>query len=162
MGAIDLLRATFPGGSITGAPKIRSMEIIDKLEAARRGPYCGSIGWLGADGALDANIAIRTIVATPETLVAHAGGGIVYDSDPTEEYQEMMVKAGPLLVGDDRTQRQSRLIGVPSNSAAPPSAGGTLAREPVGTETGRNDRTQTQVERAGVAQAESTHAGPPE
>ena len=122
-GAIDLLRATFPGGSITGAPKIRSMEIIDKLEAARRGPYCGSIAWLGADGALDANIVIRTMVATPETLVAQAGGGIVYDSDPTAEYWEMMVKVGSLLVGDDRTQRQSRLNGAPWNSAAPPSAG---------------------------------------
>ncbi len=96
--AIDLLRVTFPGGSITGAPKIRAMEIIDSLEVARRGPYCGSIAWIGTDGALDSNIVIRTLVVTPEQLVAQAGGGIVYDSDPGSEYEEMMLKVSPLLL----------------------------------------------------------------
>jgi para-aminobenzoate synthetase component 1 len=95
--AVDLLRATFPGGSVTGAPKIRAMQIIDELEAARRGPYCGSIGWFGFDGAMDTNIVIRTVVVTPERLAAQAGGGIVADSDPEAEYQEMLVKIGPLL-----------------------------------------------------------------
>ncbi len=103
LGAIDLLRATFPGGSVTGAPKIRAMEIIDELEASRRGPYCGSIAWLGFDGAMDSSIVIRTIVATDALLVAQAGGGIVADSDPAAEYEEMRLKLRPLLHGvDDR------------------------------------------------------------
>jgi para-aminobenzoate synthetase component 1 len=97
LGAVDLLRATFPGGSITGAPKIRAMEIITELERTARGPYCGAIAWLGFDGAMDSNIAIRTVVITPEVIAVQAGGGIVADSDPGEEFEEMMVKAGPLL-----------------------------------------------------------------
>jgi para-aminobenzoate synthetase component 1 len=95
--AVDLLRAAFPGGSVTGAPKIRAMEIIDELEAARRGPYCGAIGWLGFDGAMDTSIVIRTVVITPEKLVAQAGGGIVADSEPGAEYDEMLAKILPLL-----------------------------------------------------------------
>ncbi len=97
LGAIDLLRATFPGGSVTGAPKIRAMEIIDELEASRRGPYCGSIAWLGYDGAMDSSIVIRTVVATDSVLVAQAGGGIVADSDPAAEYEEMRLKLEPVL-----------------------------------------------------------------
>ena len=97
LGAVDLLRATFPGGSVTGAPKIRAMEIIDELEASRRGPYCGSIAWLGFDGAMDSSIVIRTVVATDTMLVAQAGGGIVADSDPAAEYEEMRLKLRPLL-----------------------------------------------------------------
>ncbi|HVJ54577.1 MAG TPA: aminodeoxychorismate synthase component I [Aliidongia sp.] len=96
-GPIDLLRATFPGGSITGAPKIRAMQLIDELEVARRGPYCGSILWLGFDGALDSSIAIRTLTITRDEIVAQAGGGIVADSDPMAEHEEMMVKIRPLL-----------------------------------------------------------------
>jgi para-aminobenzoate synthetase component 1 len=95
--AVDLLRATFPGGSITGAPKIRAMEIIDELEASRRGPYCGSIVWLGHDGAMDSSILIRTLVITPELIAAQAGGGIVAESDPREEWEEVMTKIRPLL-----------------------------------------------------------------
>jgi para-aminobenzoate synthetase component 1 len=94
---IDLLRATFPGGSITGAPKLRAMELIDAIEAARRGPYCGSIAWFGFDGAMDSSIVIRTLTVTPELVVAQAGGGIVADSDPAAEYEEMLVKIRPLL-----------------------------------------------------------------
>ncbi len=97
LGAVDLLRAAFPGGSVTGAPKIRAMEIIDALEASRRGPYCGCIAWLGFDGAMDSSIVIRTVVATGTTLAAQAGGGIVADSDPAGEYEEMRLKLRPLL-----------------------------------------------------------------
>jgi para-aminobenzoate synthetase component 1 len=97
LGPVDLLRATFPGGSITGAPKIRAMEIIAELEAAPRGPYCGAIAWIGFDGSMDSSIAIRTLTVTPDTIAVHAGGGIVADSDPAAEFEEMMVKARPLL-----------------------------------------------------------------
>ena len=97
LGPVDLLRATFPAGSITGAPKIRAIEIIDEIEVARRGPYCGTIAWIGFDGAMDSSVVIRTLVITPETVVAQAGGGIVADSDPAAEYEEMMVKVRPLL-----------------------------------------------------------------
>ena len=96
-GPIDLLRATFPGGSITGAPKRRAMQLIDEIECARRGPYCGTIFWCGFDGALDSSIAIRTLTITRDEVIAQAGGGIVADSDPAEEYEEMMVKIRPLL-----------------------------------------------------------------
>ncbi|KAA0687763.1 aminodeoxychorismate synthase component I [Azospirillum brasilense] len=92
LGAVDLLRAALPGGSITGAPKIRAMQIIDELEVARRGAYCGSVAWLGFDGAMDSSIVIRTLSITPDTVIAQAGGGIVADSDPADEHEEMMVK----------------------------------------------------------------------
>ena len=89
----DLLRATFPGGSITGAPKIRAMQIIDELEPVRRGPYCGAIGWLGAGGAFQLAIAIRVAVLTAAELRLHVGGGIVADSDPAAELAETEDKA---------------------------------------------------------------------
>ncbi len=95
--AADLMRATFPGGSITGAPKIRAMEIIHEIEGVPRGPYCGSIFWLGLDGAMDSSITIRTATITPDNVIIQAGGGIVADSDPAAEYEEVMVKVGPLL-----------------------------------------------------------------
>lgn len=91
--AIDLLRACFPGGSITGAPKVRAMEIIEELEPLRRGPYCGAIGYVGFDGAMDTNIAIRTLVYDGQSVSFNAGGGIVADSDPAAEYEETLVKA---------------------------------------------------------------------
>ena len=94
---VDLLRAAFPGGSITGAPKIRAMEIIAELEPARRGPYCGSIAWFGFDGGMGSSIVIRTLVIDGRTVVAQAGGGIVADSDPAREYEESLDKARPLL-----------------------------------------------------------------
>ncbi|WP_207485045.1 aminodeoxychorismate synthase component I [Arenibaculum pallidiluteum] len=97
LGPVDLLRASFPGGSITGAPKIRAMEIIDELEASRRGPYCGSVLWIGRDGAMDSSIVIRTLVLTAGTVTAQAGGGIVADSDPGAEWEEMLTKLRPLL-----------------------------------------------------------------
>jgi para-aminobenzoate synthetase component 1 len=95
--AVDLLRATFPGGSITGAPKIRAMEIIAELEPTARGPYCGAIGWLGADGWMDTSITIRTYAIKDGRVAFQAGGGIVADSDPAAEYDETLAKAKALL-----------------------------------------------------------------
>jgi len=89
----DVLRATFPGGSITGAPKIRAVEIIDELEPTRRGPYTGAIGYWDASGACDFNIAIRTIVVEAGAASFHVGGGIVADSTPEGEYEETLIKA---------------------------------------------------------------------
>lgn len=94
---IDCLRACFPGGSITGAPKIRAMEIIDELEPNQRGVYTGSIGYIGFNGETDLNIVIRTMVMTGEKIYFHAGGGIVADSDPAIEYEETLHKAKALI-----------------------------------------------------------------
>jgi len=93
---LDLIRATFPGGSITGCPKIRSQEIIDELEPTVRSVYTGSIGYLCLDGSLDLNIAIRTLILKDNVLTFQAGGGIVYDSDPEAEYQETLHKAASI------------------------------------------------------------------
>ncbi len=95
--AVALLRASFPAGSVTGAPKIRAMEIIDALEAGARGPYCGAIVWLGFDGAMDSSVVIRTLLVTGREVIAQAGGGIVADSVPEAEYREMLAKVSPLL-----------------------------------------------------------------
>ncbi len=97
VGAAGLLRACFPGGSITGAPKIRAMEIIDELEALARGVYTGCIGIVGADGNCEWNIAIRTIACDGNRALVQAGGGIVADSDPQAEYVETLDKARALL-----------------------------------------------------------------
>lgn len=93
----DLLRATFPGGSVTGAPKIRSMEIITELESVARGPYCGSLGWLGDNCQMDTNILIRTFIAKGGWVEFAVGGGIVADSKPSLEYEETLHKAEGLL-----------------------------------------------------------------
>ena len=95
--SIDLLRSCFPGGSITGAPKIRSMEIIEELEPHRRGLYCGSIGYIGANGDLETNIAIRTIVIKDGIARFSAGGGLVIDSLVEDEYQELNHKVSMLM-----------------------------------------------------------------
>lgn len=94
---VDLLRACFPGGSITGAPKIRAMEIIAELEPDRRGLYCGSIGYISFDGQMDSNITIRTLVYNQGEIRCWAGGGIVHDSEVSAEYQETFDKASALL-----------------------------------------------------------------
>ncbi len=90
---LNLLRACFPGGSITGAPKIRSMEIIEELEDTRRGPYCGSMAYIGFDGNMDSNILIRTLVYNGNKVSLQAGGGITADSNPDAEYEETLTKA---------------------------------------------------------------------
>ena len=95
--AIDLLRGAFPGGSITGAPKLRAMQIIEELEPHRRGVYCGAIGYIGYDGNMDTNIAIRTLVHARGTVRFWAGGGIVADSQCDAEYQETFDKAAAML-----------------------------------------------------------------
>lgn len=95
--ATDLLQGCFPGGSITGAPKLRAMEIIEELEPCRRGIYCGSIGYLGFDGNMDSNIAIRTLLHKNGKLSLSAGGGIVADSDPETEYAETFHKVDAIL-----------------------------------------------------------------
>ncbi len=95
--AFDLLAASFPGGSITGAPKIRAMEILETLEPVRRGPYTGALGWIGPDGAMQTSILIRTFVADGRSLTLHVGGGITWHSDPAAEWDETVAKArGPL------------------------------------------------------------------
>lgn len=94
--ALDLLRAAFPGGSITGAPKRRAMEIIDELEPVRRGVYCGSIGYIGHDGGMDSNIVIRTLVSSGGSIRYWAGGGLVADSNAAAEYRECQDKGAPL------------------------------------------------------------------
>jgi len=95
---IDLLKATFPGGSITGAPKVRSMEIIDELEPTRRSVYTGNIGYIGFNGDLDLNIAIRTFIVKDGRAYFQVGGAVTYDSDPQAEYIETLDKAKALLM----------------------------------------------------------------
>nr|MBA2565201.1 anthranilate synthase component I family protein [Gemmatimonadota bacterium] len=97
LGPVDLLRATFPGGSITGAPKVRAMEIIHELEPTRRGVYCGSLGYIGLDGEADLSIAIRTIVLTQGRASFSVGGAVVAESDPAAEYRETLLKGAGLL-----------------------------------------------------------------
>ena len=102
LGALDAVRASFPGGSMTGAPKLRTMEIIDALEPIRRGPYAGAVGYAGFDGALDTCIAIRTLLVTEDadgnqTATVQAGAGIVADSDPAAEHAETHAKAAALF-----------------------------------------------------------------
>jgi para-aminobenzoate synthetase component 1 len=97
LGPVDLLRAAFPGGSVTGAPKIRAMEIIAELESAARGPYCGCLGYLGFDGAMDTNILIRTLILGRGWIQLPVGGGIVADSVPEREYDETWYKAEGLV-----------------------------------------------------------------
>ena len=94
--AIDLLQASFPGGSITGAPKIRTMEIIAEIEPHVRGPYCGSVGYIGFDGSMDTSITIRTFAIKKNHLTFHGGGAITADSDPEQEYQETLAKVAAL------------------------------------------------------------------
>ena len=95
--SIDVLKATFPAGTLSGAPKIRAMEIIDELEPDRRGVYGGAVGYLSWTGNMDVAIAIRTAVIQGKNLTVRAGGGIVYDSDPESEYQESLNKAMSIM-----------------------------------------------------------------
>lgn len=95
--AVDAIKATFPGGSITGAPKIRAMEIIDELEPTQRNAYTGSIGYIGFNGDMDLNIAIRTVIKKEDDVYFQVGGGMTWGSDPREEYQETLDKAQSIM-----------------------------------------------------------------
>ncbi len=97
MDAADVIAAAFPGGSITGAPKLRAMEIIDDLEPRQRGVFCGSVGYIGFDGHMDLNIAIRTLEVNAGMARLHAGGGVTHLSDPDAEYEETLLKASRLI-----------------------------------------------------------------
>ena len=95
--ALDVLKATFPAGTVSGAPKVRAMEIIDELEPVKRGIYAGAVGYLGFHGDMDLAIAIRTAVVKDKQLHVQAGAGIVADSDPSSEWQETQNKARAIL-----------------------------------------------------------------
>lgn len=97
MSAVDLLEKAYPGGSITGAPKLRAMEIIAELEPTTRGPYCGSIGYIGFDGTMDTSITIRTMIVQDRRVTFQAGGGITADSIPAQEYTESLDKADAMM-----------------------------------------------------------------
>jgi anthranilate/para-aminobenzoate synthase component I len=98
----DVIRATFPGGTITGVPKVRCMQIIEELEKRRRGPYTGSLGYIGFNGSMDLNIIIRTFLVKKGKAYVQAGAGIVADSDPEREYYESLKKAEALINTLDR------------------------------------------------------------
>jgi len=102
--AADLLRAAFPCGSVTGAPKIRAMQIISQLEPVARGPYCGALGYMGFGGDMDTSVSIRIAVATEGRIAFHAGGGIVADSDPEAEYEETLDKARAIVTAVSGTR----------------------------------------------------------
>ncbi len=97
LGPVDVLRATFPHGTVSGAPKVRAMEIIDELEPTARGPYAGAVGYIDFSGNMDTAIGLRTMVARGPTAWIQAGAGVVADSDPTFEYNESVAKAGAVL-----------------------------------------------------------------
>lgn len=102
----DLIEAMFPGGTITGAPKIRTMEIIEELEPVRRGIYTGSIGWIGFQGDLELNIVIRTMIVHEGKAYVQAGAGIVHDSSPKSEYVESIAKAEALWNAKEAAERR--------------------------------------------------------
>jgi anthranilate synthase component 1 len=95
--AFDLVRAAFPAGTVSGAPKVRAMEIIAELEHDARGPYAGMVGYFGFDGTMDTCLAIRTMIGRGKTFSVQAGAGIVADSDPSTEFQETVNKASAML-----------------------------------------------------------------
>ncbi|HZD11523.1 MAG TPA: anthranilate synthase component I [Candidatus Binatia bacterium] len=103
--AFDLMRATFPAGTVSGAPKVRAMEIVEELEGQRRGLYAGAIGYFSYDGSMDTCIAIRTMVMRDDTIYIQAGAGIVADSDPAREHEECLNKARALAVAVERAER---------------------------------------------------------
>ncbi len=105
VGPVDVLRATFPHGTVTGAPKVRAMEIIDELETTARGPYAGAIGYLDFSGNVDTAIGLRTMISDGNTAWVQAGAGIVADSDPAAEYEECVAKASAVLVAIATAER---------------------------------------------------------
>ncbi len=113
----QILRATFPGGSITGAPKIRAMQIIEEVEPVAREVYTGAIGYIGFHGGLDLNVAIRTAVVRNGVITFHAGGGIVADSDADAEYEETLAKAQGWFESIAGAERQQDAVGLEGRSA---------------------------------------------
>jgi anthranilate synthase component 1 len=111
LGPIDVLRATLPAGTVSGAPKVRAMEIIDELEPVRRGPYAGVVGYVDFSGNLDTAIAIRTMFVKGNRASLQAGAGIVADSDPAEELLECKNKAAALLMAIPAARRMTRRRG---------------------------------------------------
>jgi anthranilate synthase component 1 len=105
LSAFDLLRVTFPAGTVSGAPKVRAMEIIRDLEKLERGMYAGAVGYFSYDGAMDTCIAIRTMQMLGDRVSIQAGAGIVADSDPASEYQETLNKAKALAVAIELAER---------------------------------------------------------
>jgi anthranilate synthase component 1 len=103
--AFDLMRATFPAGTVSGAPKVRAMEIVEELEGERRGLYAGAVGYFSYDGSMDTCIAIRTMLVRDGRVFVQAGAGIVADSDPASEYEESVNKAKALLVAVERAEQ---------------------------------------------------------
>ena len=95
--ALDVLRACFPAGTVTGAPKIRAMEIIDGIEPTQRGPYAGAVGYVSYSGNMDLAIAIRALVTSGDSIYVQAGAGLVHDSVPEQEYEETLNKARAVL-----------------------------------------------------------------
>jgi para-aminobenzoate synthetase component 1 len=104
----EVVQATFPSGSVTGAPKIRAMEIIADLECVARGPYCGAIGYIAFDGQMDLSVAIRILMLSEGRATYHAGGGVVYDSDPEDEYRETLAKSRALTAVVGRYSRKAQ------------------------------------------------------
>jgi anthranilate synthase component 1 len=105
--AFDLVRAAFPAGTVSGAPKVRAMEIIADLEPDARGAYAGMVGYFGFDGAMDTCLAIRTMVGRGNTVSVQAGAGVVADSNPTAEFQETVNKASAMLRAIDAAESNS-------------------------------------------------------
>jgi para-aminobenzoate synthetase component 1 len=118
LGPVELLRACFPGGSMTGAPKIEAMKIIDRLEPTKRGVFSGAIGYFDFDGGLDLSIVIRTLIKTGELLTFNVGGAIVADSDPDEEYQETLDKAHGLVLAIDLVRAMTMTMATTTTGAS--------------------------------------------
>jgi anthranilate synthase component 1 len=116
--AFDALRACLPAGTVSGAPKVRAMQIIDELEPHRRGPYAGAVGYVDFSGNMDTCIALRTIVFQEQTAYVQAGAGIVADSVPSNEYQETQNKARGLLKAIEITEQRTK-PGAGTSTAAP-------------------------------------------
>src|SRR3990167_373475 len=102
---MDVLKATFPAGTLSGTPKIRAMEMIDELEKEKRGIYGGAIGYLSLNGTMDIAIALRTAIIKNNIIYIQAGGGLVYDSVPENEWQESLNKAKALLLAAEKTEQ---------------------------------------------------------
>jgi anthranilate synthase component I len=125
LGAVDVLRAGFPAGTVSGSPKVRAMEIVDELEPARRGPYAGAVGYFDRSGDMEMCIAIRTLMANGRRVSVQAGGGLVYDSVPEAEYQETLNKSRAVFTAV--AQAESRILDA---VARPPRAAGAPAPKP--------------------------------